>query len=473
MATLVGLDFGSTTSSCLVATAAVRRNAATGRMELADVRERFRSELAFTPLAGEQLDVPGLEALVDGWLAAARLDPDDVIGGGALLTGLTARRDNAAVLAAAVRRRLVDAVVAVADDPCLESWLAFQGSAAALSRRSPDRWFLHLDIGGGTTNVAVAKAGGVRATACVAIGARHVRLAIGTTVLAGHSSLGRAVLERLGLPLALGADLGAAGVERIAAWYLDLLHALVGSATGGPPLASDPLTAAHVQVPLPGDLPAAAVDAAVTLSGGVGQLVYDLVAGRDVPGVGGFGDIGTSLARGLVDDPRCRDRWREHRPDAGGRATVAGLLRHTTRVSGASLHLPDAAVLPLADVPIVADLHAACDEAAVRGAVGLAARGRRGAGLRITGLRSAAEVRAFGARLADAFATVGIPGDVPVVLLLDTDAGKALGLCATRWGGLPMRLLAIDELDLPDARFVALGRPRDGVVPVTFHGLTT
>ena len=105
MATLVGLDFGSTTSSCLVASASVRRNAATGRMELADVRERFRSELAFTPLADERLDLGGLEALVDGWLAAGEVDPADVVGGGALLTGLTARRDNAADLAAAVRRR--------------------------------------------------------------------------------------------------------------------------------------------------------------------------------------------------------------------------------------------------------------------------------------------------------------------------------------------------------------------------------
>ena len=56
-------------------------------------------------------------------------------------------------------------------------------------------------------------------------------------------------------------------------------------------------------------------------------------------------------------------------------------------------------------------------------------------------------------------------------LLLDTDAGKALGALATRWGKIPVRLVAIDRLDLPDARFASLGAPRDGAVPVSFHGL--
>jgi hypothetical protein len=41
----------------------------------------------------------------------------------------------------------------------------------------------------------------------------------------------------------------------------------------------------------------------------------------------------------------------------------------------------------------------------------------------------------------------------------------------TRWGQIAMPLVVVDELDLPDARWVTLGRARDGVVPVSFHGL--
>ena len=55
--TLVGLDFGTTTSSALAAEATVRRNAVTGRMELTVIRETYRSPLVFTPLDGDVLDL--------------------------------------------------------------------------------------------------------------------------------------------------------------------------------------------------------------------------------------------------------------------------------------------------------------------------------------------------------------------------------------------------------------------------------
>src|SRR5207247_5105442 len=127
---LVGLDFGTTTCSAVVAAARLVRNSVTGRTELGGVRETFRSEMAFTPQLGDRLDEAAIESLLDGWLAAGGVRPAEVFGGGALLTGLTAQKDNAAALVRLVRRRLADALVATADDPCLESWLAFMGSSA-------------------------------------------------------------------------------------------------------------------------------------------------------------------------------------------------------------------------------------------------------------------------------------------------------------------------------------------------------
>src|SRR5437764_10659969 len=109
--------------------------------------------MGFTPLCDDRLDEQALAAHLDGWLAAGGVTPAEVFGGGALLTGLTAQKDNAAALVRLIRRRLGDALIATADDPCLESWLAFMGSCAALSRAHAERYFLNLDIGGGTTNL--------------------------------------------------------------------------------------------------------------------------------------------------------------------------------------------------------------------------------------------------------------------------------------------------------------------------------
>src|SRR5207302_1836637 len=144
--------------------------------ELSDVRERFRSELVFTPLDGDRIDMARVEAYLDAWLAAGGVRTDEVFGGGALLTGLTAQRDNAGRLVELIRRRLGDALIAAADDPCLESWLAFLGSCGELSRSHPDRAVLNLDIGGGTTNLALGEGGQVRRTSCLFLGARHVQV---------------------------------------------------------------------------------------------------------------------------------------------------------------------------------------------------------------------------------------------------------------------------------------------------------
>ena len=469
--TLVGLDFGTTTSSALAAEATVRRNAVTGRMELTVIRETFRSPLVFTPLDGDVLDLAATLRLVDDWLNRAGVIPGttDIGGGGALLTGLTARRENATGLVAAIRARLGTTLIATADDPCLESWLAFQGSCAALSRRHPRRTFIHLDIGGGTTNLACGIDGTALATGCLFVGARHVRFVAGSRRIEALSRQACALFAALGIRAAPGDDLPAADLERVLDWYLALLdRAVAGAAVD----AADPTTLGHLQIPfLPGAI-ATGPDRIVTLSGGVGELVYAAARGEELPGTSAYGDLGVDLARRLLVHPTWSRHWREEVPEGGGRATVAGLLRHATRISGASIHLPAPRLLPLTDLPIVATLEPASNDAAVAAALGLARRSGVGAAVRVRGLAPTADaVRAFGRRLAAVLESLPWRADRPLVLLLDTNCGQALGQCATRWGGLAVELVIVDELDLPAARWVSLGRERDGVVPVSFHGL--
>ena len=100
---LVGLDFGTTTSFAPVASAAVACNSLSGRVELTDIRQEYQSDQVFTPLVDDRLDETKLGAYLDVWLKA--VDPRRVLGGGAVITGLSAQRDNAAALAALVRAR--------------------------------------------------------------------------------------------------------------------------------------------------------------------------------------------------------------------------------------------------------------------------------------------------------------------------------------------------------------------------------
>ncbi len=463
---LMGLDFGTTTSSAVVAAARLRRSA-TGRMELDYQEKVFRSEMVFTPLlSDDRLDIAQVERLLDAWFEAAHVQSEDLFGGGALLTGLTAQKANAPALVSLIRRRLGDALVATADDPCLESWLAFMGSCEDLSRRHPDKAILNLDIGGGTTNIALGQNRQVLRTGCLFLGARHVQVIPGTYRIVKLSSYARDLFGHLGVAKAAGDDLTTAEIDAIVNFYLTLLEAI---STADVERFQSPIAQRLEQVRF--QMPAHARDVVVSFSGGVGELVYRHLQGACWPATTHFGDLGIDLARAIVQSPVWADSLRDYRPESAGRATVYGLLRHTTRVSGNTLFLRDAGQLPLADLPILGFLQGDSTVSHVRDVLALVRTSSRGGCVQIQlGGQDASLVRGLGQRNADVLQQDAFPATLPLVFLVEENLGKVLGQYVTRWGALSLHVLVIDEVAPRDSQYVQLGSARDQVVPVSFYG---
>lgn len=464
--TLIGLDFGSTTSSAVVAEASITRAAGTGRVELGALEERYRSEIAFTPFAGDAIDVAAAAALLDRWMAEAGVEAGSLFGGGAIITGLAARRRNAAELAALVQARVGEAVLAVADDPRLEAWVAFMGSAAPLSRARPGEPLVNLDIGGGTTDLALGVSGEVQRTGCLLVGARHVALDPRSRRIASLTPEARAVFQHLGLSCGPGDPLAQAEAEAVVGFYRSLIEAAL---EGRADAFADPVAARHLSIPFA--LPAGIGEPTLTFSGGVGELIYAGLAGRPLPGPAHHGDLGVDLARAILASPRLMARVAT--PASMGRATAYGLLRHATQLSGATLFLPRPEALPLRDLPVLARLSPASADADLDHAVDLFRRSARGGCLEVDlGDVAAATIRQMGGRLAAAIRRAGPVPDQPLVLVTPQNAGKALGGYVTGWGELPLHLVVIDEVQARGARFIQIGRLRDQALPVSFHGMT-
>ncbi|MCC6552952.1 MAG: ethanolamine ammonia-lyase reactivating factor EutA [Polyangiaceae bacterium] len=463
--TLIGLDFGSTTSGAVVADASLARRAGAGRLEIAAVEERFRSELVLTPFAGDAIDVARVRALLDGWLASAGVRGQDLFGGGAIITGLAARRGNAAELAQAVRDRVGGAVMAVAEDPCLEAWMAFMGSAAAASRARPRTPILNLDVGGGTTNLALGLAGEVLSTGCLSVGARHVALAPGAPRIESLSGLARELLAHLGIRRGPGDLLLPEEIEAIVGYQVDLLEAAV---LGRSDAFDAPLARRHVDAPL--TIPAERSAPSITFSGGVGELVYMGQKGLDLPPAGHYGDLGVELARRILRSKVLSAAVEV--PPGAGRATAFGLLRHSTQLSGSTLFLPRPALLPLSDLPILGRLCPTSAGEEIERVLDLVRRSARGGAVAITlGATGAAPVRDLGRRLAAALRAAPLAPGAPLVLLVDQNAAKALGGYVTGWGAAPLDLVVLDELEDRGAHFVQIGRLTEQIVPVSFHGM--
>lgn len=465
---LVGLDFGSTTTSMLAMQAEVASNCATGRMELRNPQPLVRAEPIFTPVVDGRLDLAAIRRQISRWLAEGGIRHDRIFAGGAIVTGLAAQRDNAESLAALIVELLGDAVVATADDPRLEAWLAFMGGSAALSRAFPGQAFINLDIGGGTTNPAVGVGGNVSATGCYFVGARHFEFEPGGYCLRHVTRFGRAILDHLAIARREGDTLSAADVGAITDYFVGALVAMVegdGSFFGnetGRLIAQRALEAAP-------DRPLT-----VTFSGGVGELVYAIANGAAAPPTTFYGDLGIDLALAILDNPRLARDVRCFVPEHRGRATVQGLTLNNTEISGNTLFLSDADALPLRDLPVVASLSSQSDPDALSGALQLAGRSQRGACIHLVwddAHPGFEQVKGLGEAVSKALDDADLPDSASLVILTTANVGKALGNYATRWRTSARRLIVIDEIPVRDAQFVNLGRLQNGIVPVSFYGM--
>jgi ethanolamine utilization protein EutA len=472
---LIGLDFGSTTSSAIVAKAHVGRNCVTGRMELGQPEILYRSTPVFTPFADGVIDEQRVEEYLEQWLEESDTNLEDIFAGGTIITGLAALRSNAQPLARLVSERIGEAVIATADDPSLESWLAFMGSCSVLSRFHSETPIVNLDIGGGTTNPALGLNGNVQSTGCYYVGARHFRFKPDSYLLLGLSEFGRQLLEHLGVPLSVGEVMSSQLRDQILDFYIESLEAMVKGATQ---FFADGIAKVHQQVPFECDC--SGVPPVVTFSGGVGELIYQQVAGEGLPTTTYFGDLGIDLASRIIDSPLLAASLERFVPENRGRATVYGLALHSTDVSGTTLYLPDSQALPLRDLPIVARLAMDASFDDWVHALELLRKGSSGGCIQILSPRSLdpngppaslPQIKAAGQCLAAVLQAHPLSDEHTMVLVISDNAGKTLGNYASNWGQLPVKLVVIDEIPDRHAHFVNIGRCLNNIVPVSFYGM--
>ena len=183
--------------------------------------------------------------------------------------------------------------------------------------------------------------------------------------------------------------------------------------------------------------------------------MYRQLAGAALPSATYFGDLGIDLVRRLLNQAHWQADFRSYVPAHGGRATVYGLLRHATQISGSTLFLADPAILPLNNMPILGRIVQACTDDRLRDILALASASAKGGCVRVDiNDADATELAAFGARLAGALQAVHYPATQPLVLMVKENIGKTLGHYVTQWGALPLKLVVLDEIVIPDAQFV-------------------
>src|SRR5918996_774169 len=152
-----GIDMGSAATQVLFSRIRLRRRgeALSSRYVVVAREALYRSPVELTPYRDDEgIDAAAVAALVAGAYEGARLAPEDIDTGAVILTGEAIRRDNAAAIAEALAR-VCGRFICVVAGHHMEALLAAFGSGAAQRSHDEGSRILHLDIGGGTTKLAV------------------------------------------------------------------------------------------------------------------------------------------------------------------------------------------------------------------------------------------------------------------------------------------------------------------------------
>jgi ethanolamine utilization protein EutA len=468
--TTVGVDVGSSTSHLLFARLHLQRptRSLSSRFVVVKREVLHRSPILLTPYRPDTglIDVEALADFVHSAYQQAQLAPDDIDTGAVILTGAALERANARAVAELFAGQGGKFVCASAGHN-LEGILAAHGSGAAALSREQHATLLHVDVGGGTTKLGVLHDGEVLGTAAIHVGGRLVAFDADGRITRIEPSA-RLVADALGVPLELGLTLREIDRKRLAD---ALVNILIDYLAGEPPSPIVRAFALTDDLDWHGHAPQG-----VTFSGGVAEYLYDREPTR-------YGDLGPDVAAALrhaLDNRRL--------PSAllplgeGIRATVLGASQFSVQLSGNTVHISDADVLPLRNLPVVyARLPAPAPDAetvarAIRnGFVRLdLLEGEHPAALALPwrGEPHYANLRALADGIAQAMPR-SLAAGFPLVVALESDVGASLGGILIEDLAITAPMVSIDGLQLVELDYVDVGEvilPAN-VVPVVVKSL--
>ena len=466
--TTVGIDIGSSTSHLMFAKVHLQRKTEMLSSQFVVVERKilWRSPILLTPFrADNTIDADRLRVFIDDAYRVSGLAASDIDTGAVILTGEAIKKTNAQAIAELFASDSGKFVCASAGHH-LECMLAANGSGAvALSHRT-SQTILHVDIGGGTTKLALIKNGQILSTCAVAVGGRLIAFDEEGRIARIDDSA-HLIAKAQGIELRLGEPVNRADVDRVVGALSDAIIELIEQ---------QPVTGTAKELfltPSPGDT--VKVDA-VTFSGGVSEYIYRRESAL-------FGDVAKPLADNIaraLSDGRITVPLLD--PGQGIRATVIGASQFSVQVSGRTIHISSGMVLPVHNVPVLSPalvLGKSFSAQSVAAAIdAVLSRTHIGEGKPVAlavkwlgdphylRLRSLAE----GIVLA---LTRGLDAGSPLILMVDGDIGRTLGHIIEHELHATRNMVSMDGVRFHEFDYVDVGEliQPSNVLPVVIKSL--
>jgi ethanolamine utilization protein EutA len=466
----VGIDIGSAGTQVIFSRVQLRRLAEelTSRYFVVERETVYQSPVALTPYVSEErIDERAVGAIVDAAYDAARIHPDDIDTGAVILTGEALRRENAKPIADVLAEIGGEFVCATAGHH-MESMLAAYGSGAAKVSHDRGAVILNIDIGGGTTKLALLENGNVVHTAAIHLGGR---LAVfdDQNRLTRLDPAGQRLAALAGCTWTLGSPVSDDDIERVTIWMADALIAALVEKRPSADVAALWLTE-----------PLGVIGGVegVMFSGGVGEYVYGREA-RD------FGDLGRRFGH-EVQARIAAGRFPFTLLPAGEciRATALGASEYSVQLSGNTISISSPGeLLPRKNLQVIQprlSLGETVDPGAVAAAVThhlhsfdiVEGETEVALAFRWRGTPSYHRIAALARGVVQALPRTIADGR-PIFLIFDGDIAQTVGAILKEELGVTSDVLVLDGIQLWDFDYIDLGRVRmpSFTVPVTIKSL--
>jgi len=468
--TSVGIDIGSSGTQVIFSQVNLRRlgEDLSSHYFVVSRETLFQSPVVLTPYQNEErIDQGALGAIIDDAYHMAGVGPEQVDIGAVILTGEALRRENAEAIAGIVAERAGDFVCAAAGHH-MEAMLAAFGSGAARVSADAGQRLLNIDIGGGTTKLAVIESGRVVATAAFHVGGR-LQVVDGEQRIVRLDPAGRSLAARAGFSWSVGDVIDPAALDTLAESMATAWVSAVRDADLPADIQELYLTERLADVgPIDG----------VMFSGGVAEYIYGRES-RD------FGDLGRRLGAALRRKFEAGElpwSWLPARECI--RATALGASEYSVQLTGNTIYISNhGALLPRRNLQVLkppCEFPGAIDPQRVAETIqrhltlfDLAGEDKEFAlAFQWRGEPSYERIVAFARGIVAGLAR-SIALKQPLYLILDGDLAQTLGGVLRDDLGIESEVLVIDGIVLVDFDYIDLGRIRlpSHTVPVTVKSL--
>lgn len=458
----VGIDIGTTTTQIIFSRLMVKPqtyNSSQGTISNRQIL--YRSNIHFTPLSSEtEINAAKVAEIVQKEYSLAGFQPEDIDSGAVIITGETARKENAAAISEALSLASGKFVVATAG-PELEAVLAGQGAgAAALSKKNTGK-VINFDIGGGTTNASVFFDGQSETPFALDIGGRLIRFTDNYLIEYISPRL-QPIIKDLKLPLAVGWPFQISDVHLLCLKLAEILLDYCCSGNGGafaPSLLISPPP------------PQQSYDV-IMFSGGVAEYIYNPSCSTSSADLLKYHDIGIILG-GCINELFTSSALKITPPAEKIRATVIGAGIYSMSISGSTVYA-DEEILPLRNIPVInlpENIFAAADPAKLITEKLLLYKGSLSA-LAFSGPQSPTyqELKLIAAAIATAYSSTD-PSTQPLIIVLEHDFAKALGQSLRALCSKQRKIICVDRITTQHNSYIDIGKPLGIFLPVVIKTL--